>query len=308
MNQKRYHDPMVLQPDSLFSPVGNCGTNQPEEVKKLQRMIMNAGYQQATGRELEINGKCAQDTTEALVWYQRLLNLSPSGLVGPTDSWFIAALKEMSPHWRPRQQNGPLHVREGQITFDAEGHDYLTVVEPFRPHRTPYFSRVLHWPGYSSGVTLGRGYDMGSRSRGEVYSTLRQAGLEEFKAVICSKAAGLKGHQAGQFVQVYGPMVGEISHQQQIRLFEIAYRIKRDETERSYLRNTKNQHEAIPWHSLNQKIRDVLVDIYYQGTTEAESLCLSAMDNDESKLIAHISANAHYMTFESSRNRIRYLK
>ncbi|KOC88100.1 hypothetical protein NG42_17665 [Winslowiella iniecta] len=125
---------------------------------------------------------------------------------------------------------------------------------------------------------------------------------------MCHKAAGLKSSQARKFVQVYGPMVGEISHRQQIRLFEISYRIKRDETGRSYLRNTKNQQGATPWHLLNQKIRDVLVDIYYQGTTHAEILCLAAMDNDESKLISPISSNAYYMTFESSRKRIRYLK
>ena len=308
MNHKRYHDPMVLHPDLLFTSVGTCGTNQPEEVKKLQRMIMNAGYQQATSRELEVSGNCGQETIEAVVWYQRLLNLSPSGLIGPTDSWFIAALKEMSPHWRPRQQSGPLHVREGQITFDAEGHDYITAVVPYRPYRTPYFSRVLHWPGNTSGVTLGRGYDMGSRSRGEVYSTLRQAGLEEFKAIICSKAAGLKGHQAGKFVQVYGPMVGEISHRQQIRLFEISYQIKLREVERSYLSNTRNQKGATPWHLLDQKIRDVLVDIYYQGTHGAAELCLSVMKNDKKELISYIGGNVHYMEFESNRNRIRYLK
>jgi len=308
MNQKRYHDPMVLQPDSLFSSVGNCGTNQPEEVKKLQRMIMNAGYQQATGRELEINGKCAQDTTEALVWYQRLLNLSPSGLVGPTDSWFIAALKEMSPHWRPRQQNGPLHVREGQITFDAEGHDYLTVVEPFRPHRTPYFSRVLHWPGYSSGVTLGRGYDMGSRSRGEVYSTLRQACLEKFKAVICSKAAGLKGHQAGQFVQVYGPMVGEISHQQQIRLFEIAYREKFDYARGVYERSTLKIDNPLPWMDVEKTIREVFIDTLYQGNASAKKMsAIMASNGNKEDIIRYLEEDQFHGT---TRDKIRvdYLK
>ena len=51
---------------------------------------------------------------------------------------------------------------------------------------------------------------MGSRSSGEIMATLRQAGIEEYKAVICSKAAHLKGRQAGQFVKVYGSLVGEM--------------------------------------------------------------------------------------------------
>ena len=69
----------------------------------------------------------------------------------------------------------------------------------------PYFSRVLHWPGGVSGVTLGRGYDMGSRSVGSILSTLRQAGLEEYKCVLCSKAAGFKG---ARHFTLFRPMDG----------------------------------------------------------------------------------------------------
>lgn len=146
--------------------------------------------------------------------------MSPSGLVHPTDTWFMQALQEdTSPHFRPKHRGGCLSVRQGQLTFDAEGVDYITAVEPFRQRRYPNFSRILHWPSTAfSGVTLGRGYDMGSRSMGEIFTTLRQAGIEEYKAVICSKAAKIKGHEAERFVKVYGPLVGEITHQQQIRL------------------------------------------------------------------------------------------
>jgi len=307
MNQKRYHDPMVLHPNLVFTSVGTCGTNQPEEVKKLQRMVMNAGYQQATGRELEISGKCGQDTIEAVVWYQRLLNLSPSGLVGPTDSWFTEALKEMSPHWRQRQPNGPLHVHEGQITFDAEGHDYITAVVPYRQHRAPFFSRVLHWPGQNSGVTLGRGYDMGGRSRGEVYSTLRQAGLEEFKAVICSKAAGLKANQARKFVQVYGPMVGEISHRQQIRLFEIIYPNYEKLSKNYYLKYTKNIPDAATWDAIDVKIKEVYIDIVYQGVDDVIVLVKAVASNNPKQLIDVINQSAHYSQYEKERKRIRNL-
>lgn len=53
-------------------------------------------------------------------------------------------------------------IKAGQITFAAEGNNITS---------SPFFSRVVHWPGNSSsGVTLGRGYDMGSRSESEIYS------------------------------------------------------------------------------------------------------------------------------------------
>lgn len=61
-------------------------------------------------------------------------------------------------------------MNEGQITFDDEGTDYITATEPLRQRRYPNFSRILQWPPTStSGVTPGRGYDMGNRSTGEIY-------------------------------------------------------------------------------------------------------------------------------------------
>ena len=205
------HDPKVLHSDRPFSSVGMCGKNVPSDVKKLQQMVIRAGYQLATGRTLKVSGQCDQSTIEAIIWYQRLLNMSPSGMVSPVDTFFMQALeKALSPHWRPRHTGGSLHVHEGQITFDSEGVDYITAVEPFRQKRYPNFSRILHWPQQgNSGVTLGRGYDMGGRSVGEIYSSLRQSGIEEYKAVICSKASCLKSRLADQFVKVYGPLVGE---------------------------------------------------------------------------------------------------
>lgn len=66
---------------------------------------------------------------------------------------------------------GTLAVSRGQVTFDAEGNDVP---------KSPYFSRHVHWPGNAeSGVTLGRGYDMGSRTEADVSRDLVRAGLDE---------------------------------------------------------------------------------------------------------------------------------
>ncbi len=46
----KYHEPMLLNPALLFSSVGTCGTNVPEDVKKIQRMMTQAGYQHNIGR------------------------------------------------------------------------------------------------------------------------------------------------------------------------------------------------------------------------------------------------------------------
>ncbi|MCU5772854.1 peptidoglycan-binding protein [Erwiniaceae bacterium BAC15a-03b] len=293
----------------LSTPVGACATSNPNEIKTLQHLMVNAGYRQATGRTLDVNGQCNQATIEAIRWYQRLLNMHPSGIVSPLDSWFIEALNNAtSPHWRPQHKNGPLQVRQGQLTFDAEGEDYITAAEPFRQYPTPNFSRVLQWPqAGNSGVTLGRGYDMGGRSKGEIFATLRQAKIEEYKAVLCSKAAFLKGRQAGQFVKVFGPLTGEITHYQQIWLFEIVYAVKLSETVSLYKRLSRNIPQAPRWDSLDQKIRDVVVDIFYQGVHHVSELFQAAI-NGKQDLISHIKNDIYYMRFESRRKRIKHLQ
>lgn len=44
-------------------------------------MINSAGYQLATGRTIRINGICDSANDQAIIWYQRLQSLSPTGLV-----------------------------------------------------------------------------------------------------------------------------------------------------------------------------------------------------------------------------------
>ncbi|EOV0631364.1 hypothetical protein ACOIKT_000590 [Cronobacter turicensis] len=70
---------------------------------------------------------------------------------------------------------------------------------------------------------------MKKRSAGEILFTLRHAGIEEYKSQICAKASS--------FIELYGPLVGEITHQQQIRLFELSYKEKKDYAKNFYNRS-----------------------------------------------------------------------
>lgn len=78
MRHSQQHAPRVFR---LTSSVGDCGTNDPKEVKIVQQKLVDAGYSVATGRHIQPDGRCNLDTVEAIRWYQRLLNLSPSGLI-----------------------------------------------------------------------------------------------------------------------------------------------------------------------------------------------------------------------------------
>jgi len=85
-----------------------------------------------------------------------------------------------------------IKVKKGQMTFDAEGGDIETSQD---------VSRVIHWPGNAlSGVTIGRGYDMGSRTKAAVNQDMIKAGVPIATAKALSEGAGLKGNKAKEFV------------------------------------------------------------------------------------------------------------
>jgi len=292
----------------LIGSVGTCGTNNPNDVKAIQTMLDQAGYNLATGRTIHINGKCDALTSEAIIWYQRLLDMSPSGLVRPVDTWFLEALSNAySPYWKPRHIAGPLTVPEGQFTFDNEGVDYITAVVPFRQPSLKNFTRILHHPPGISGVTLGRGFDMKLRSAGVIFSTLRQVGLPEYKAVLCSKASGISGRNADNFVKVFGPLVGEITHRQQIDLFTIVYREYKSTAQRIYNHFSARISGSVIWEHLDSRIKDVFIDTLYQGNQTARQFVQAAAHNNRNEVIKYIKTDPVCMSFESHRKRIMHL-
>ena len=146
---------------------------------------------------------------------------------------------------------------------------------------------------------------MGSRSAGEIYSTLMQAGIEEYKAVICSKASHLKGRQAGQFVKVYGLLIGEITHSQQIRLFEIVYREKLNYAKGVYSRNSRHVPDALPWFKVDKIIRDVFVDTIYQGNRTAPEMVRIMAGGGSRNEIAQYLKRDPILSGDRRRNEIR---
>lgn len=305
--KKNYHEPRVLR---LQSSVGVCGVNYADDVKTLQVMMMEAGYQAATGRSLKADGQCNNETNEAIIWYQRLLTMSSSGLILPTDQWFSEALKNASqPVWRPRVTSGPLQVREAQFTFDNEGADYITASDPFRQQHYLWFSRILHWPNSAeSGVTLGRGYDMGGRSSGEIFATLRQAGIEEYKAVLAAKAAFLKGRSAAYFIKVYGPLFGEITHQQQIRLFEIAIQTYIARAKRIFNKRKAKTVSTISWETMRPQLRNIYIDSIYQGCTSADEFCRVILLDDVEAVRRYLKTDgAQINSYGRNLKRLKYI-
>ena len=86
-----------------------------------------------------------------------------------------------------------LKVKKGQITFNSEGNNNK---------KSRYYSRKPHVPGGKSGITIGRGYDMGGKSKKTVFADLIKAGLSKALATILSNGAELVGQFARNFLKV----------------------------------------------------------------------------------------------------------
>ena len=164
-----------------------------------------------------------------------------------------------------------LEPKRGLLTFRAEGDD-------FKGGRN--YSRKIHWPGLfsgctknNSGVTIGRGFDLGDRSKQEVVTELRRAGISNEQARKISEAAGLKGCLAGEYVKYNKEDIGDISDYQQLKLFEITYNaIEKDvkricqksTTIKAYHPNPKTS-PGQAWQDIPEKIKEVLIDLRYRG-------------------------------------------
>ncbi|PWW10111.1 hypothetical protein DES37_104212 [Mangrovibacter plantisponsor] len=173
-----------------------------------------------------------------------------------------------------------LTVKEGLLTFDKEGADYIIAVESSRqPSCMPWFSRIFHHPGNNTGVTLGRGFYMKKRSAGEIPSILRQAGIEEYKAQICALGSHLSGREADKFIEAYGILVREISHYQHVRVFELSYAEKVNYAKYLYVKFSAKIPSRISRDNIAQKIRDTFVDTLCQRNVTAGCMVVAMAKN-----------------------------
>lgn len=190
-------------------------------------------------------------------------------------------------------------VRRGHLTFNAEGNNIRGSQD---------YTRVIHYPtrGGISGVTIGRGYDMGQRSQGQVYSDLIRAGIPPAQARTMSQAAGLRGRQAAEFVRQHRVTIGEITEQQQASLFNQIYPAYEQRAQTVYNTRTASIQNRPEWSELRPAIRDVLVDIVYQGY-RASTTMPEAARNDIDSLILFIRNHVELSGDEPNRNRAGYL-
>lgn len=181
-----------------------------------------------------------------------------------------------------------LTVAFGQTTFNAEGQEA----------RGKFFSRAIHWPGGASGVTLGRGYDMGQRTRLQILSELRYAGMSESDANFLSGAAGLRGESARRFVATRSVESPSISLPAQRALFEtittpeIIGDIKRILAKP----DLQATYGAVTWDQLDPLAQELVFDLRYRGdyTPETRTQIQPALVSGNIELLARVMADRAY--------------
>ena len=196
-----------------------------------------------------------------------------------------------------------LEPKEGLLTFKSEGNN---------SPGSRYYSREIHWPGNlnkckneASGVTIGRGYDLGSRSQSEVLSHFNRAGFSKEKSEKIIKAVGLTHCRARDFVVQNKDEIDEISEYQQLKLFEISYAKIKNDTIRIYNKYRKNG--SVTWDKLHPVLKDVIIDMRYQGVLNYRNVKFFEKNNCE-EVIEFINRDAYISSFEDNRGRVKYIK
>lgn len=148
---------------------------------------------------------------------------------------------------------------KGQLTFDAEGAEGGI-----------YHSRKPHVPTDSSGVTIGRGYDLKERTQQSVIKDLTDAGLSMQHADAYAQGVGLAGALARDFI-ISNKLV-EITPEQQNKLFQITYDFMESDCIRICNKSdVVEKYGATDWNTLNSKIKDVVIDLRFRGDYTPES-------------------------------------
>ncbi|MFS1462486.1 pesticin C-terminus-like muramidase [Vibrio lentus] len=260
------------------------------EVKAIQKSLIDLGFDLG---QAGADGDFGQATESAFKQFQKVYEPTHTThetyqigqIDGVVDKNTILALDEsVHENWQyidDEMDEKWLTVPKGQLTFGNEGNDSADSI---------YFTRVPHVPNAKgvvigeSGITLGRGLDLGSRNQGDVEQIFSNVSIN-CKPISHSllewlkKGAGLRGQKAYDHYKTLDSQVPELEQEltrkQQHFLFLEIYPFYEKETERlltkSDVRSFYDKESVITWRELPRNIREVLVDITYRGDNRSSS-------------------------------------
>ena len=260
------------------------GSIETEEIKKVQQALIDCGFNLG---KFGADGDFGRATEGAVKQFQAHYKPTHTthksyqfgNVDGIVDKNTILALDEaIKEGWKfvdDEMDQKWLTVPKGQVTFNAEGNDIEGDI---------YFTRIPHIPNNngivigSSGITFGRGLDLGSRTQGDIEQIFSKVSanckpLSSSLLEWLKKGAGLKGQDAYHHYKNLDKQVPKLeqvlTRKQQHFLFLEIYPFYEKETERLLtkpdVRRAYDKKSVIVWNQLSSSIREVLVDLTYRG-------------------------------------------
>lgn len=238
----------------ITSSVGKGGKNIANDVKVVRALLNVYMRQQSSAGKLKIEAKNNSELEEAIFSFQKLyLKVSePDSRIDPNGRSFRGLKQVLSSVFKPLGVSEPSY---GAVTWSSEGAE-----------GGPYHSRKLHVPSFSSGLTIGRGYDMKTKTSAKIYADLIACGVASNKAEVLKKAESLKGSEAQKFICEHDLLDFQISPDGQKKLFKISYDLEEADVKRICAKkDVVLKYGKTDWDSLNSRIKDVVVDLKFRG-------------------------------------------
>ena len=187
----------------------------------------------------------------------------------------------------------------GQVTFQSEGQE-----------GGRYYSRYFSVPSPTSGLTIGRGYDMKEKLAATIKADFISIGVPENQAQIISKASGKHGASASKFVADQHLEDFSITPQQQNALFKISYRDAVKDVQRiSSKPDVVHKYGATNFATLSPAIQDILVDLRYRGdyTGATRTHLQPAVATNDLLAFRKAVANLQGVPYDRQKRRLEFL-
>ncbi len=237
----------------ILAAVGKGGKNNAKDVK-LVEALLNVYARINKINILEIDGKSSKGLEEAIAAFQKdYVNApKPDSRVDVSGTTFKKLNEVLSGVFKALAVTKPTY---GVVTWESEG------TEGGR-----YHSRKLHVPSSSSGLTIGRGYDMRRKSAGTISTDLTSVGIDANHSAKFKLAAGLFGEAAKQFIIDNDLLDFQISVDAQKSLFKISYDLESAEVKRICEKSdVVLAYGKTDWAKLNASIKDITIDLKFRG-------------------------------------------
>ena len=193
-------------------------------------------------------------------------------------------------------------VDQANLTWNAEGQE-----------GGKYHSRKLHVPSKLSGLTLGRGYDMATKSASKIKQELIMVGVDKKEAEAIAKAAGKRGNSAEKISAHEDLNNFEIGTSTQEKLFNLSYHEMESDVERLMQKtDVVEAYGSVNLDNLDPKIKDLIVDLRFRGDYDGRSRALiqkHVVNNDIESLAAALSKKDNWKNVPKDRfdRRVEYM-